>query len=95
MVLPYRVENPSDDFADDSGRQYAKLLSVALSLNSKIEITPQRDVLADASRAGINLNGPLDTEDLLNIGRAKGIDYILTGKIAKGGGKYVSDSVLF
>ena len=95
MVIPYRVENPSGDFADDSGRQYAKLLSVAIFLGSKIEVTPQRDILADASRLGINLNGPLDTNDLLNIGRPKGIDYILTGKIARGGGKYVSDSLLF
>ncbi|MCL1912063.1 MAG: VWA domain-containing protein [Leptospirales bacterium] len=95
MVLPYRVENPSGDFADDSGRQYAKLLSVALSIGSKIEIISQRDILADASRLGINLNGPLDADDLLNIGRTKGINYVLTGKIAKGGGKYVSESMLF
>ena len=95
MVLPYRVENPSGNFADDSGRQYAKLLSVAFSLSSKIEVTPQRDVLADASRRGINLDGPLDADDLLNMGRAKGTNYILTGKIARGGGRYVSDSVLF
>ncbi|MCL2026697.1 MAG: hypothetical protein FWG92_07840, partial [Leptospirales bacterium] len=95
MVLPYRVENPSGDFADDSGRQYAKLLSVALSLGSKIEVTPQRDILADASRRGINLNDPLDADDLLNIGRAKGINYVLTGKIAKSGGRYLCDSILF
>ncbi|MDR3237577.1 MAG: VWA domain-containing protein [Spirochaetia bacterium] len=94
-VFPYRVENISSDFADDSGGQYSKLLSVALSLATRLDVTSQRDVLADAYRLKLNANSTISADDLMRLGQGKGIDYILTGKIAVSGGRYVSESILF
>lgn len=94
-VLPYRVENPSQNFASDSGRQYAKLLSVALSLSTRLEVTSQRDILADMTRFGLNPDRTISADDLMSFSGNKGIDYILTGKLSKAGDKYISESILF
>ena len=94
-VFPYRVENPSENFANDSGKQYAKLLTVALSLSTRLDVTSQRDVLTDSARMGLDPDRTISSDDLLTLGRHKSIEYIFTGRISKAGNRYISESILF
>lgn len=94
-ILPYRVKNPSDSFEMHTGVEYAKLLTVAVSLKSTLPVFPQRDVSTALKTFKIDTQKLITAEDLVLLGEGKFIDYILAGTIAKLDRGYVSESVLF
>lgn len=95
-VIPYKIENYSSDFPESAGGEYARLLSVsAMVLKDDVEITSPRQVALDLERWKLSPQDVITKDDLDTMGKTLQIDYFLLGNLARGGGRYRSDSVLY
>ncbi len=95
-VIPYKIENPSSDFPESTGGEYARLLSVAsMVLKDDVEITSPRQVHLDLARWKLSSQDIITKDDLDMMGSTLHIDYFLLGNLARGGDRYRSDSVLY
>ncbi len=94
-VIPYRVENSSEQFNEAVGAEYAKLLGVALILKKGIEPYPPRELEIDMRSFAIDPRRPIRGDSLDALGRGRYIDLILTGTLSRSGDVYTSESVLY
>ncbi len=95
-VIPYKIENASSDFPESTGGEYARLLSVtAMVLKDDVEITSPRQVNLDLERWKLSPQDVITKNDLDTMGKTLQIDYFILGNLARSGGRYRSDSVLY
>ncbi len=95
-VIPYRVGNPSSDFPESTGGEYARVLTVAaLLMKEDVEVTSPREIEIDLDRMKISTQEVITKDDLDLLGRTRRIDYFLAGSLSRKGGRYVSESVLY
>ena len=95
-VIPYRVGNPSSDFPESTGGEYARVLTVAsLLMKEDVEVTSPREIETDLDRMKISTQEVITRDDLDLLGRTRRIDYFLAGNLSRKGGRYISESVLY
>ncbi len=94
-VIPYRVENSSDNFNENTGTDYAKLLGLALVLKKGMEPYSFRDLEIDMKSFSIDPRRSVSGESLDALGKGRFIDLMLTGTLSRSGGVYISESVLY
>ena len=94
-VIPYRVENSSDGFGEQTGDEYAKLLGLTLFLKKGMRPYSPRELEIDMRSFSIDPRRTLSAESLDALGRGRYIDLILTGTLSRAGGIYISESVLY
>jgi len=95
-VVPYRVGNPSSEFPESAGGEYARVLTVAsLLMKEEVEVTPPREIELDLDRMKISPQEVVTKDDLDVLGRTRRIDYFLVGTLSRKGGKYIAESVLY
>lgn len=95
-ILPYKIDNSSTDFPVTMGGEYSRLLSVASILSKEdCEIMPPRDIDLDLERMKLSSQDVITKDDLDLLGKSNRIDYVLSGVLARTGGIYRSDSVLY
>lgn len=95
-VIPYKVNNPSADFPESTGRDYARLVALAAILaKEKIEITSPREIDIDLERMKLDPGGQITGEDLDLLGRTRRIEYFLLGSLSRVKGRFRSESVLY
>lgn len=95
-VVPYRVGNPSSEFPESAGGEYARVLTVAsLLMKEEVEVTPPREIELDLVRMKISPQEVVTKDDLDVLGRTRRIDYFLVGTLSRKGGKYIAESVLY
>jgi hypothetical protein len=94
-VFPYKVKTPSDFFTAEQGVEYSRLMSVGLTLRTGLQITSQRDVLADAGRHRIRIDGNVSADELAALGRGRYLEHIITGSLSRVGSGYMSEAILF
>lgn len=95
-IIPYKVENSSADFPESTGGEYSRLLSVAsLLLKDDVDIASPREVDLDLERMKLSPRDVITKEDLDVMGKTLHIDHFLLGSLARRGGVYRSESVLY
>ncbi|MBN1496409.1 MAG: VWA domain-containing protein [Spirochaetes bacterium] len=95
-VIPYKVNTPSADFPESTGRDYARLVALSsLLAKEKIEITSPREIDIDLERMKLDPEGQITGEDLDLLGRTRRIEYFLLGSLSRVKGRYRSESVLY
>lgn len=93
-AFPYSAA-AAEGFNASEGREYAKLLTLALNLKTNIAAVSQTEVLTNAAQLNLSPEGALNAEDIASLGRRCGAARILTGRLTKAKGMYFSKSVLF
>ena len=94
-VIPYRIEDPSAQFDERTGEEYAKLLGLALALKKGMRPYSPRELEIDMRSFSIDPRRSLSAESLNALGRGRYIDLILTGTLSRVGGLLISESVLY
>ncbi len=94
-VIPYKIENPSENLTLEHGREYAKLVSLAAAIKKDIIIYPHEKVQAEIKKLSINPQHVITENDLIMIGEQGRADYILLGTLSRSKGNYNSGSVLY
>ncbi len=94
--IPYRIENPREEFPESTAGEYARILSVAaLVAKESIEVASPREIEMDLARMKRSPQDLITGEDLDLLGRTRGIDRFLIGTLSRRGGRYRSESVLY
>jgi hypothetical protein len=94
-IFPYRIDNPSTFFNRESGKEYARLLSVGALFRKDMDIQSPRDTEIDMKRLGLSGDKTLTGDDLIMFGKSRYLDYILAGSLSKAGKTYISKSILY
>ncbi len=94
-VFPYRTANPSEDLPESSGQEYARMLTVILSLATDTGTVSQREMLAETGQLGLSPSVLLTGQDLNMLAERISADRILAGTVSRSGGKFMSESVLY
>jgi len=94
-VIPYRVENPSAEFGPGQGAEYGKILGIVLSLRKGLEVSSSRDVESDLKGFSLSPGEPVTGEKLSMMGKARYLDLVVVGTLAKTGRAYRAESWLY
>jgi hypothetical protein len=94
-VIPYKIANPTENFPIETGKEYAKLVSITAALNKDIIIIPHEKVNAAFKKLSLNSQLTITEEDLISIGNLGNADNILLGTLSKNKDQYSSDSILY
>lgn len=94
-VLPFRVANPSEYLKESEGGEYAKILSTGAMIKKMIVIHSPDEISLDMKRIGVRADDSITSEHLNRIGKSLRLDYIILGTLARAGGKYISETILY
>lgn len=94
-IIPYRINQPSSFFNNESGKEYARLLSIGALFIKGMDIQLPRDTEIDMKRLGFSWEKNLSGDDLTLYGKSRYLDYILAGSLSKTGKTYTSKSILY
>jgi hypothetical protein len=94
-VIPYKIANPTDNFTIETGKEYAKVVSLAAALTKEITIIPHEKVDGLLKKNSLNSQRIITENDIIKIGSMGNTDYILIGTLARVKGRYTSDSILY
>ena len=94
-VIPYKIANPTDNFTIETGKEYAKLISIAASLSKDIIIIPHERVDRAFKSLSLNSQRVITEDDIIAIGRMGSADKVLIGTLSRAKNKYSSDSILY
>lgn len=94
-VVPYKISNPSSDFNEDTGAEYAKLISIAAIVKKGIAFNSHSHVKAELKQLSLDPQRTITEDDLQMLGRSGTADYILTGTLSRSKGSYISHSILY
>ncbi|MFH0977369.1 MAG: vWA domain-containing protein [Spirochaetota bacterium] len=94
-VIPYKIDNPTDSFTIETGKEYAKLVSLAAGLTKRISIISHAKVDGLLKKNSLNSQRTITENDIIKTGTMGNADYILVGTLAKRKGTYTSDSILY
>ncbi|MBN2039734.1 MAG: VWA domain-containing protein [Spirochaetes bacterium] len=95
QVIPYKILNPGNDFSISTGREYAKLITLASAIKKNIVIYPHTKTEAALKKLSINTQRIITEDDLISIGNTGNADCILIGTLSKSKGSYTTDSILY
>jgi hypothetical protein len=94
-VIPYKITNPTDNFPVETGKEYAKLVSIAAAISKDILIIPHEKVDTAFKKLSLNSQLTITEDDLIAIGKMGKADNILLGTLSKAKGQYSSESILY
>lgn len=92
-ILPYEIVNPSREFNEKTGKDYARILYLSARLSKKIVIDSPDSIEIDIAR--MKFGRTITQDELELLGRTRHVDYILAGSLAKSGSEYISRSRLY
>ena len=95
QVIPYKISNPGNNFSINTGREYARLVTLASAIKKNIVIYPHAKTLASLKKLSINTQRIITEDDLIAVGKTGNADYILIGTLSRSKGIYTTDSVLY
>ncbi len=94
-VIPYKISTPTDNFPVETGKDYAKIISIAAGLSKDIVIIPHERAYASLKKLSLNSQATITENDIIAIGRQGKADCILIGTLSRAGEKYTSESILY
>lgn len=94
-VMPYRINQSTDDIPSDINRQYAQLVSIIGSIDKGCDLFSVQQMENEMKKIGLNPQNTVTAEDLILLGKACRQDYIIAGSIKATSKKYKSESILF
>ncbi|MBN2400912.1 MAG: VWA domain-containing protein [Spirochaetes bacterium] len=94
-VIPYKIANPTENFTIETGKEYAKLVSLGAMLSRDVSFIPHNRTDAALKKLSLNSQRIITEENLRKIGRMVNADNVLIGTILKSKGRYTSESILY